>query len=43
MPKMCESHFNPAAMDIAAYMKYYNYQRGHSYSNYQSPAVAEAA
>jgi putative transposase len=43
MPKVCYSHFDQAAMDIAAYMKYYNYQRGHSYNNYQSPAVTEAA
>jgi putative transposase len=43
MSKMRYYHFDQAAMDIAAYMKYYNYQRGHSYNNYQSPAVAEAA
>lgn len=43
MPKACYYSFSQADIDIAAYMKYYNYQRGHSYNNYQSPAMAEAA
>lgn len=43
MPKLCYHSFHQAEYDIAAYMKYYNYQRGHSYNNYQSPAEAEAA
>ena len=29
--------------DIAAYIKYYNFERCHSYNNYQAPASAEAA
>lgn len=43
MPKGCYYSFCQAENDIASYMKYYNYQRGHSYNNYRSPAVAEAA
>ena len=43
MPSTYYSNFCQAQIDIAAYMKYYNYQRGHSYNNYQSPAIAEAA
>lgn len=30
-----------AERDIAAYMRYYNYDRGHSYNQYLSPAFAE--
>jgi len=33
--------YEQAETDIAAYMKYYNFQRGHSYNDYQSPAKAE--
>jgi putative transposase len=43
MPTLGYQYFNQAEIDIAAYMKYYNYQRGHSYNHYQSPANAEAA
>ena len=43
MPKERYRSFEQADKDIAAYMTYYNDQRGHSYNNYQSPAVAEAA
>lgn len=32
-----------AQQDIAAYMYYYNHQRGHSYNHYQTPAAAENA
>jgi len=42
MPKVCYYSFSQADIDIAAYMKHYNYQRGHSYNGYQSPAMAEA-
>ena len=41
--KTASYSFIQAETDIAAYMKYYNYQRGHSYNNYLSPATAEAA
>ena len=41
MPKTGYATPSQAERDIACYMKYYNYQRGHSYNNYQSPAKAE--
>ena len=34
--------FTEAVIDIAAYIKHYNYERGHSYNGYLSPAAAEA-
>lgn len=37
------SSFHIAEKDIAAYMKYYNYERVHSYNDYISPATAELA
>jgi len=43
MPKMRYDSFTDGEIDIAAYMKYYNYQRGHSYNDYLSPASAEVA
>jgi len=43
MPKAGYADFSSAESDIAAYMKYYNDQRGHSYNNYQPPATAEVA
>jgi putative transposase len=43
MPKVCYDHYAQGEIDIAAYMKYYNYQRGHSYNDYLAPAWAEAA
>ena len=43
MPKTGYDTSSQAQIDIAAYMKYYNYQRGHSYNNYQPPAIAEVA
>lgn len=43
MPRNGYSSFADASIDIAAYMKHYNYERGHSYNGYQCPAVAEAA
>lgn len=41
MPKYGYHGYRDAAQDIAAYMYYYNYQRGHSYNQYLSPAAAE--
>ena len=35
--------YREAEQDVAAYMNYYNYQRGHSYNHYLSPAAAEKA
>jgi len=29
--------------DVADYIRYYNYERGHSYNKYMAPALAEAA
>ena len=43
MPATCYSLFHEAEVDIAAYIKHYNYRRGHSYNNYCPPATAEAA
>lgn len=43
MPTLGYLYFTQAEIDIAAYMKYYNHQRGHSYNQYQAPAIAEAA
>ena len=39
----CYDTFQQADVDIAAYIRYYNHQRGHSYNQYLSPAAAEAA
>lgn len=36
-------NYDDAEKDIMAYIKHYNYYRGHSYNNYLSPHVAEAA
>ncbi|HEX4975926.1 MAG TPA: IS3 family transposase [Pseudomonadales bacterium] len=35
--------YSDAELDIAHYIRYYNYVRGHSYNNYLSPVAAEAA
>ena len=43
MPKVRYDNYTQGEMDIAAYMKYYNYQRGHSYNDYLAPAQAEVA
>lgn len=43
MPQVGYYSFAQAQIDIAAYIKYYNYQRGHSYNDYLSPAMAEVA
>lgn len=43
MPSTGYGTFAEASMDIAEYIKHYNYDRGHSYNGYLSPAAAEAA
>ena len=43
MPTGAYTSYPEAEQDIAAYMRYYNYQRGHSYNNYLSPTTAEKA
>ena len=43
MPKECYSTYYEAEYDIAAYIRHYNYRRGHSYNNYLAPANAEVA
>lgn len=43
MPKVRYYNYTQGEIDIAAYIKYYNYQRGHSYNDYLAPAWAEAA
>ena len=42
MPQECYSTYSDAEYDIAAYMRHYNYRRGHSYNDYLAPALAEA-
>ena len=41
MPKAYYTSFEQAQQDIAAYMRYYNHHRVHSYNGYVSPATAE--
>ena len=43
MPNDSYYSYREAQQDIAAYMYYYNYHRGHSYNNYLSPNEAENA
>lgn len=43
MPDYGYAHFKEAQHDIADYMRYYNYERGHSYNRYVAPALAEVA
>lgn len=43
MPRSGYSNYKDGEYDIAAYMKHYNHDRGHSYCGYQSPAMAEAS
>jgi putative transposase len=43
MPENTYSSFTDGELDIAKYMKHYNYERGHSYNGYLCPALAEAA
>jgi transposase InsO family protein len=35
------SGFDEARGDVLSYIKYYNFERGHSYNNYLSPVQAE--
>lgn len=41
MPKYGYASYQEAEKDIAAYMRYYNHDRSHSYSDDLPPAVAE--
>lgn len=41
MPKYGYASFEQAEKDIYSYIRYYNYQRLHSYNNYVSPSQAE--
>jgi putative transposase len=43
MPRETYGTFTQASIDIAEYIRHYNYERGHSYNGYLSPAAAEAA
>lgn len=43
MPKGGYEHFEQAQKDIHEYIRYYNFDRVHSYNNYLTPAQAEAA
>jgi putative transposase len=43
MPKECYTSYCLAECDIAAYIRFYNYRRGHSYNEYLAPAIAEVA
>jgi len=43
MPDYGYTSFESAQQDIADYVRYYNYERGHSYNQYVAPALAEAA
>lgn len=42
MPKGGYQSYAVGELDIAAYMKHYNFKRGHSYTGYKAPAIAEA-
>ena len=39
MPRDAYDSFTEAVIDIAAYIKHYNYERGHSYNGYLTPAA----
>jgi len=43
VPEYGYTHFESGQRDIADYIRYYNYERGHSYNQYMAPALAEAA
>lgn len=43
MPKKGYPCFEEAQRDVAAYIRYYNFERAHSYNTYLNPAAAEAA
>lgn len=42
VPKNGYDTWAGAERDVAAYIRYYNLERGHSYNNYLSPVAAEA-
>ncbi len=42
MPNNGYDSLTKAVIDIAAYIKHYNYERGHSYNGYLCPVAAEA-
>jgi len=42
MPNDAYGSFTEAVIDIAAYIKHYNYERSHSYNGYLSTVAAEA-
>jgi putative transposase len=41
MPKNGYPEYEQAERDIHGFIRYYNYQRGHSYNDYVAPVVAE--
>lgn len=41
MPRLGYRHYEEAHRDVAAYVMYYNHDRGHSYNQYLPPVVAE--
>jgi len=43
MPRGGYKNYEEGEHDIAAYMKYYNFDRGHSHNGYLAPALAESA
>jgi putative transposase len=43
MPRGGYNNYEEGEHDIAAYMKHYNFDRGHSHNGYLAPALAEAA
>jgi len=42
MPKYGYDSFDQAQTDVLKYIKYYNFERGHSYNHYLAPMQAEA-
>ena len=42
MPKYGYDSFDQAQIDVLQYIKYYNFERGHSYNHYPAPMQAEA-
>jgi len=42
MPKYGYESFKEAERDILSYIRYYNFERPHSYNNYLNPVAAEA-
>jgi len=41
MPGDAYNSFTEVVIDIAAYIKHYNYELGHSYNGYLCPVAAE--